>query len=122
MSGPTFRSAPAQVQKMKNWIVGFVMAALMLSAAAVAHEGHVHKALGTVATINTTQIVVKTTDGKMLTVLLDAKATTITRGKAKLDASALKIGERVSVDYTEKKKVNTAKTIKLAEMAAAPKK
>jgi hypothetical protein len=88
----------------------------------VAHEGHVHKALGTVATIEAKQIVVKTTDGKMLTVLLDAKTTTITRGKVKLDASALKVGERVSVDYTEKQKVNTAKTIKLAEMSAASKK
>jgi hypothetical protein len=107
---------------MKNWIIGFVVAILALPAAAVAHEGHVHKALGTVATIETKQIVVKTTDGKMLTVLLDAKTTTITRGKVKLDASALKVGERVSVDYTEKKKVNTAKTIKLAEMATAPKK
>jgi hypothetical protein len=107
---------------MRNWIVGFVSAALMLPAAAVAHEGHVHKALGTVATIETKQIVVKTTDGKMLTVLLDAKTTTITRGKVKLDATALKVGERVSVDYTEKSKVYTAKAIKLAEMAAAPKK
>jgi hypothetical protein len=105
---------------MRNWIVGFVIAALMLPAAAVAHEGHVHKALGTVATIESKQIIVKTTDGKMLTVLLDAKSTTITRGKLKLDASALKVGERVSVDYTEKNKVNTAKSIKLAEMAAAP--
>ncbi len=106
---------------MRNWIVGFVIAALMLPAAAMAHEGHVHKALGTVATIETKQIVVKTTDGKMLTVLLDAKTTTITRGKMKLDASALKVGERVSVDYTEKKKVNTAKTIKLAELPVTAK-
>lgn len=106
---------------MRNWIVGFIIAALMLPAAAVAHEGHVHKALGTVATIETKQIAVKTTDGKLLTVLLDAKATTITRGKAKLDASAIKVGERVSVDYTEKSKVYTAKAIKLAEVPAVAK-
>ena len=106
---------------MRNWIIGLVIAIVMAPAAVRAHEGHVHKALGTVATIDRTQIVVKTTDGKTLTVLLDAK-TTVTRGKATLDATALRVGERVSVDYTEKKKVFTAKAIKLAELSAAPKK
>lgn len=106
---------------MKNWMIGFVIALLLLPAAAQAHEGHVHKALGTVASIATGQVVVKTTDGKVLSVLLNA-TTTITRGKVKLDATALKVGERVSVDYTEKKKVFTAKAIKLAELPASPKK
>jgi hypothetical protein len=107
---------------MKMWIIGLAIALLMLPTSALAHEGHVHKALGTVATVDASRIVVKTTDGKTLTVLLDAK-TAITRGKAKHDVAALKVGERVSVDYTEKKKVLTAKAIKLAEVpAAAPKK
>jgi len=103
---------------MRNWIVGFVVAVLALSAAAMAHEGHVHKALGTVASIAGNQVEVKTTDGKVVTVVLAAK-TVFTRGKVKLDATALKVGERVSVDYTEVKKVNTAKTIKLAETPVA---
>jgi len=106
---------------MRNWIIGFVVVVLTLPAAALAHEGHVHKALGTVASIAGNQVEVKTTDGKAVTVVLDAK-TVFTRGKVKLDATALKVGERVSVDYTELKKVNTAKTIKLAETPAAPKK
>ena len=106
---------------MRNWIIGFVVAVLALPAAALAHEGHVHKALGTVASIAGNQVEVKTTDGKVITVLLGAK-TVFTRGKVRLDATALKVGERVSVDYTELKKVNTAKTIKLAETPVAPKK
>ena len=53
--------------------------------------------------------------------MLDGK-TAITRGKAKVDATALKVGERVSVEYMEEKKMNMAKTIKLAETAAAAKK
>ena len=105
---------------MKNWFIALLIAAATLPATAWAHEGHVHKALGTVATIAANQVEIKTTDGKMLAVRLDAK-TTVMRGKAKLDASALKVGERVSVDYTELKKVNTAKTIKLAEPPAVPK-
>ena len=106
---------------MRNWISALVVAILVLPAPALAHEGHVHKALGTVASIDGHQVVVKTTDSKVLTVLLDAK-TTFTRGKVKLDVTALKVGERVSVDYTQVKKVNTAKTIKLAETPASPKK
>ena len=106
---------------MRNWIIAFVVALLALPVAALAHEGHVHKALGTVASIDGSQVAVKTTDGKVLTVLVDAK-TAVTRGKARLDATALKVGERVSVNYTQVKKVNTAKTIKLAETPASPKK
>jgi hypothetical protein len=107
---------------MKICIIGLAIAIITLPGSALAHEGHVHKALGTVSTVVARQIVVKTTDGKTLTVLLDAK-TAITRGKVKHDVAALKVGERVSVDYTEKKKVFTAKAIKLAEVpAAAPKK
>ena len=105
---------------MKIWIIGLAIAILMPPASAWAHEGHVHKALGTVSTVDASQIVVKTTDGKMLTVLLDAK-TAITRGKVKHDLAAIKVGERVSVDYTEKKKVFTAKAIKLADVVS-PKK
>jgi hypothetical protein len=90
-------------------------------APALAHEGHTHKILGTVASVQGTRVEVKTTDGKAITVMLDAK-TTVTRGKVKLDAAALKVGERVSVDYTEQKNVNTAKTIKLGETPAAAKK
>lgn len=108
---------------MGRKIVGAVVlaGALLLPWAARAHEGHTHKALGTVVSVDAKQLVVKTTDNKTLTVLLDAK-TAITRGRIKHDATALKVGERVSVDYTEKQKVNTAKAIKLAEMAAAAKK
>jgi hypothetical protein len=52
--------------------------------------------------------------------MLDKK-TAITRGKDKLDTSALKVGERVSVDYMEEKKMNMARAIKLGT-TSAPKK
>jgi hypothetical protein len=86
-----------------------------------AHEGHPHKVLGTVASVQDNHIDIKTTDGKVITVMLDAK-TAITRGKAKLDATALKVSERVSVEYMEQKPMNMAKTIKLGERPAAAKK
>jgi hypothetical protein len=61
---------------------------LVSPAAVQAHEGHLHNALGTVSSIDGQHVVVKTTDGKSVTVMLD-KETAITRGKEKLDATAL---------------------------------
>ena len=99
---------------MKKWLMVVVACVVLLAPAAVrAHEGHTHKALGTVSSINGQHVVVKTTDGKSITVMLD-KETTITRGKEKLDAAALKVGERVSVDYMEEKGMNMAHAVKLS--------
>jgi hypothetical protein len=105
-----------------NWIVALALtAALVLPVVSLAHEGHVHKALGTIAGINGEHVDIKTTDGKNLTVMLDKK-TTITRGKDKLDAAALKVGERISVDYMEQNKMMMAQAIKLATTTTAAKK
>jgi hypothetical protein len=94
-----------------------MMAALVLPVGAGAHEGHTHKLLGTIASVQGGQVEIKTTEGKSLTVSLDAK-TTVTRGKDKLDATALRVGERVSVDYVEANKVMTARTFKLGTTTA----
>jgi hypothetical protein len=105
----------------KHWIVTVVMiAVLALPIAARAHEGHMHKALGTIVSVQGEHVEIKTTDGKALTIMLDKK-TTFTRGKEKLDARALKVGERISVDYMEENKMNMAHAIKLATTAAAKK-
>lgn len=106
---------------MKNWIVALVMtAALVIPATGRAHEGHLHKALGTIASVQGEHVEIKTNDGKAITVMLDKK-TTVTRGKEKLDATALKVGERVSVEYIESKKMLMAHAIKLGTAQAARK-
>ena len=106
---------------MKNWIVALVMtAALVIPATGRAHEGHLHKALGTIASVQGEHVEIKTNDGKAITVMLDKK-TTVTRGKEKLDATALKVGERVSVEYMESKKMLMAQAIKLGTAQAAKK-
>lgn len=105
-----------------NWIFALALtAALALPVVSFAHEGHVHKALGTIATITGEHVEIKTTDGKNLTVMLDKK-TTITRGKEKLDATALKVGERISVDYMEQNKMMMAQAIKLSTTTTTAKK
>lgn len=105
---------------IRKYVVGLMLAgALALPAGAWAHGGHLHKVMGTVSSVQRTQLEVKGTDNKTVVLTLDAK-TTITRGKAKLDAAALKVGERVSADYTQDKGVNLAKAVKLGTAPAAP--
>jgi hypothetical protein len=99
---------------MKKWMISLTMLALALVVPTIAraHQGHAHKVMGTVSSVQANHIEIKATDGKVVTVTLDQK-TRITRGKTKLDATALKIGERVSVDYTQAKDLNLATTVKL---------
>ena len=109
---------------MRKWmlLVAFSVLALLTPYAALAHEGHVHKALGTVTKIEGDHVTVKKTDGKTIVIMLDKK-TAVTRGKDKLDATALTVGERLSVDYVEDKGMMMAHTIKLSTAAAnSPKK
>lgn len=93
---------------------------LVLAAALGAHGGHLHRALGTVAAVQKDQVDVRTNEGKTLRLVLDKKAT-VTRGKTKLDATALKVGERVSVEYMEEKQALVAHTFKLSTAAPAKK-
>jgi hypothetical protein len=46
----------------------------------------------------------------------------VTRGKEKLDATALKVGDRVSVEYMEAKKMMMVYAIKLGTTTRATKK
>ena len=106
----------------KSFVIVALAGALLVPVIARAHGGHTHKVMGTVSSVQGTHVEVKTTDGKTVMVMLDAK-TAITRGKAKLDASALKTGERVSIDYLQEKDMNMARAVKLgAAPAAAAKK
>ncbi len=108
---------------MKHWIGGILVAAsLALPASAPAHEGHAHKVMGTIASVEGKTLSVKTADGKATPVVLDAK-TKITRGTAKLDVSALKVGDRVVAEGPETKGTITASTVKVGDVTpAAPKK
>jgi hypothetical protein len=109
---------------MKKWMIGLTMLtlALVVPAAARGHEGHAHKVMGTVSSIDGKNVMVKTTEGKTVMVMLDAK-TKITQGKAKIDASTLKVGDRVVAEGPEEKEMIMATSVKLGEVPAnAPKK
>lgn len=88
---------------MRRLILGVALAAaLAIPGYSFAHEGHIHKVLGTVTTLHDNHLEVKATDGKTSMITLNEK-TTILRGKAKATAQDIKPGERVVVSATETK-------------------
>jgi len=106
----------------RNWIVVVTLAAaLVIPVRARAHDGHAHTVMGTVSSIDGQNLMVKTADGKTVMVMMDAK-TKVTQGKAKLELSAIKIGDRVVAAGTEDKAMVMAATIKVgtAPVAAKP--
>src|SRR5687768_11491524 len=100
------------------WIAAVaLMIATGVPAVSFAHGGHAHKVMGTVSSVDGQNIVVKTTDGKIVTVKMDAK-TKITRGKIKVDATSVKVGERVVAEGAEEKTNILATTVQLPAPAA----
>ena len=107
----------------KKWFASVILAsALAVPAFAWAHEGEKHTVMGTVSTIDGSNLMVKTAAGKTVMVMMDAK-TKITRGATKLEPSALKVGDRVVAAGLEEKEMIMAETVKVgvAPTAAAKK-
>jgi hypothetical protein len=106
---------------MKKSMIGLTMltVALVGPAVARAHEGHKHKVMGTVSSVDGSNLMVKTTDGKNVMVMLNAK-TKVTQGKAKLTAAALKVGDRIVAEGAEEKDMLTATTVQVGAAPEAP--
>jgi hypothetical protein len=103
----------------RKWIVGIALVgALAVPVVGWAHGGHTHKVMGTVSSVQGDRVEIKGTDGKVVVVTLNQK-TAITRGRTRLDPTALKTGERVSIDFTQANNVNTATAVKLGTAPAA---
>ena len=104
----------------KTWIaVIALVAALIVPAVAHAHE-HDKTVMGTVSSIDGSNLMIKTADGKTLMVMMDAK-TKITKGATKLEASALKVGDRVVAAGPEEKNMIMAETVKVGDAPAPAK-
>ena len=87
-------------------VVGCVLAAVValggVASQVLAHEGHEHKAMGTVAAIHDERIEIETTrEGKTVAFLLSAE-TKYKAGQAEAKRADVKPGGRVVVVYYEK--------------------
>lgn len=90
---------------MNRRTCSFSLAALMLvvcSPVLMAHPGHGHKVMGTVASISGNHVEVKDAAGKVTMHMLDAK-TKIRRGRTVLKAADITVGDRVVLSITEGK-------------------
>lgn len=89
-----------------------VLAVLLCSTAVHAHEGQPH-IMGTVAAIDANHIVVQTTEGKSLSVLVD-KNTKYRQGDKTAAATDLKVGDRVVLEVSATGAGQTAREIRFA--------
>lgn len=97
--------------------VAALLVILAVPGVGLAHGGHTHKVMGTVSTIDGTHVMVKTSDGKTVMVMMDDK-TKITRGKAKATAADVKVGERIVAEGAENRDTITATVVRLATAPA----
>ncbi len=98
---------------MRTVLIAVALAiAVFVPAAARAHEGHAHKVMGTVSSVEGGHVMVTTPAGKTVMVMLDGK-TTITSGKTTVDASAIKAGIRVVAEGPEEKGMILARRVRI---------
>lgn len=89
---------------MTRKILSSALAGLWLSAGlAVAHEGHEHKAMGTVAAVDAKHVEVADKDGKKVSIQLTPE-TKYEHGTMAAEASHVAVGQRVVVLYVENAK------------------
>lgn len=105
----------------KRLMAGIIAVAALVawSPALSAHPGHEQKVMGTVSMMAADHVMVKTTDGKEITVHF-TKDTKFLRAKKAMKASDIKMGMRVVIAATtdEKDARIVAKTIELGPAAA----
>ena len=100
-----------------KWFAGVALAAVLaVPAFALAHGGNDKTVMGTVSSIDGTNLMLKTADGKMVMVMMNGE-TKVTKGAAKMAAAAVKVGDRVVASGPEEKGMIEAETVKLG---AAP--
>jgi len=89
-------------------------AMLALPGRLLAHEGHVHKVMGTVAVVDATHIEVATKDGKKESYPL-TKDTKYLKGKAAAMTADVKAGARVVLSVVEKEGKKSVSEVLMAE-------
>ena len=101
-------------------VAAAALIALLVPVAALAHEGHPHRFMGTVSAVQDEQLEVKLTDGEVVTFTLNAE-TIYRQGKTEVVGKLPKAGERVVVSAmpVEEGKVMVAETVQLPVPATA---
>lgn len=91
--------------------------ALVFPVLLAAHEGHAHKIMGTVTMVDEKHVMVKTKEGKEVSVALTPQ-TKYVKGKTAASASDLKPNSRVVVSVGNGKEPLTATEVRLGDSSA----
>jgi len=104
---------------MRKAFVAMTVAALVAASGLLsAHEGHEHKIMGKVVTVDEKKIEVESTDGKKVSGVLSAD-TKYLRDKTPAARADVKVGERVVIVVVEDKdKVQNVKQVLLGAGAS----
>lgn len=95
------------------------MTLAFLGSRVLAHEGHEHRIMGKVVTVDEKSIAVESVDGEQVTGVLGVE-TKYMRDKAAVARTDVKIGERVVIVIVEgKNKVQNVKQVQLGAAATA---
>ena len=105
----------------RHMTVVLALVVLLAGGAAVqAHDGHVHKIMGTVTATEARRVEVKTPSGEVLSIAINEK-TAVTRSKKKAAVADIKAGQRVVVDIGNGEDPLVAREIQLGATIAATK-
>ena len=83
--------------RTKKSFVAAIGVLTLCAGGALAHDGHIHRIMGTVTARDAKHIEVKTPSGENLSIAITPK-TTATRDKRKVPLSEVQVGRRVVVD------------------------
>ena len=97
-------------------LAGWIVALGIGSGAVLAHEGHVHPVMGTVVMAAPDHVMLKTSEGKEVTMTVTEK-TKILKGSATVTIEELKAGTRVVATPVSEKEPLLAATIRIGTAA-----
>jgi hypothetical protein len=97
-----------------------ILSLALLPTIATAHGGEEH-VIGTVTKISDTAVTVKTTAGKTVEVVFDAKMTTYARAKQPIQKTDIKVGDRVVIHAVEVNEKLVAHSVEVGATKVAQK-
>ena len=105
----------------RRWFLGACALVLAPATRALAHPGHSHKILGTIAKVDGRKVTLTSTDGKAVTFDLTARTKLVRDQNTKGVFEELKSGMRAVVTLGNGEEENTAVELRYSEAAAAKK-
>lgn len=81
----------------RAWMVLILVSLTLVARAAGAHDGHIHKIMGTVTVRDAKHLEVKTPSGEVLSIAITPQ-TSATRDKRKVPLAEVQVGRRVVVE------------------------